>query len=229
MPPMKRESIIGTKIGRLLVGEVSSVEKKGMGYYVKYSCLCDCGVIKDIPHQKLISKKRPTQSCGCLQYARMMQANTKHGLRYHRIYNIWNKMLSRCNNVNDSAYLEYGAAGIKVCARWVESFENFFEDMGLPKEHESINRVGGSNLYSKETCEWADATTQCYDQRKRKDNKSGRTGVCWDNEAGKWVATISKHGRQYKLGRFTNIEDAIKRRELAELEFYGELKQECNK
>ena len=76
---------------------------------------------------------------------------------------------------------------------------------------------------------YQNATTQCYDQRKRKDNKSGRTGVCWDNEAGKWVATIAKHGRQHKLGRFANIEDAIKRRELAELEFYGELKQECKK
>lgn len=226
---MKREYIVGKRIGRLLVGEIVSAEKKGNGYYIKYSCLCDCGNIKDIPHQKLISKKRPTLSCGCLQHEKMMEANTKHGLRNHRIYNIWNKMLSRCINQNDQAYVAYGGSGIIVCDRWQESFENFLEDMGLPSKGHSLNRVGGAKVYSKETCEWADATTQCYDQKKRKDNTSGRTGVCWDDEAGKWLVTISKYGRQYKLGRFSDIEDAIKRRELAELEFYGELKQECKK
>jgi len=231
---IRQKNLTGQRIGKLVAGIISSVEQKSYGKNIKYSCTCDCGVIKDIPYSKLISKSRPTQSCGCLQYQEMMKANTKHGYRKHRVYNIWNKMLSRCLNVNDSAYSEYGAKGVLVCDRWNSitssgSFENFLEDMGLPDEGQSINRVDGAKLYSKETCEWTDNTTQCYDQKKRKDNTSGRTGVCWDNETGKWLATISKYGKQYKLGRFSDMEDAIKKRELAELEFYGELKQECKK
>lgn len=51
-------------------------------------------------------------------------------------------------------------------------------------------------------------------------NTSGVKGVCWDNNAQKWRAYITFQGKQYKLGRFENKEDAIKARQEAEEKFF---------
>src|SRR6187455_3457042 len=51
---------------------------------------------------------------------------------------------------------------------------------------------------------------------KRVDNKSGITGVSWDTENNKWQSRISINGKSVRLGRFSNIEDAISDRIEAE-------------
>ena len=49
-----------------------------------------------------------------------------------------------------------------------------------------------------------------------KNNKSGYTGVCFDNSSQKWRTYISVHGEKVKLGYFTHLEDAVKARQDAE-------------
>lgn len=53
-------------------------------------------------------------------------------------------------------------------------------------------------------------------------NKSGVTGVFFDNERGKWSANIIYNSKRIYLGRFENKEDAIKARLAKELELYKE-------
>lgn len=53
----------------------------------------------------------------------------------------------------------------------------------------------------------------------RSDNSSGHKGVCWDRSRGLWVAYICVDGRERKLGRFTDLHDAINARKSAEREF----------
>ena len=53
--------------------------------------------------------------------------------------------------------------------------------------------------------------------KQREDNKSGYTGVCWDNQRQEWMARISADGRRINLGRFTKKREAIFRRRLAEI------------
>lgn len=53
-------------------------------------------------------------------------------------------------------------------------------------------------------------------------NKSGIKGVCWDNARRKWLAQIMFKGKRYNLGRYDDIIDAKKARELAEEKIYGE-------
>lgn len=53
-----------------------------------------------------------------------------------------------------------------------------------------------------------------------KRNKSGRVGVSMESRTGKWVATISVHGRATPLGRFKDFRDAVAAREAGE-EKYG--------
>lgn len=47
-------------------------------------------------------------------------------------------------------------------------------------------------------------------------NKSGHTGVFWDRRKGKWSASMRSNGKSYFLGYFTEIEDAVAARSLAE-------------
>lgn len=53
-----------------------------------------------------------------------------------------------------------------------------------------------------------------------KRNKTGIKGVRWDKTRLKWGASICFKGKCYHLGRFDNIEDAIRARKLAEEKFF---------
>ena len=55
-----------------------------------------------------------------------------------------------------------------------------------------------------------------------KRNKSGVSGVCWDKTRDKWLAQIAYKYKKINLGRFDNLEDAIKARKDAEKEYFGE-------
>lgn len=73
----------------------------------------------------------------------------------------WFLMRSRCYNKNLAHYKNYGAKGIVVCDRWLESFQNFFDDMGKkPSPKHSIERLDSRGNYCPENCVWADRITQ---------------------------------------------------------------------
>lgn len=50
----------------------------------------------------------------------------------------------------------------------------------------------------------------------RTSTQSGRTGVVWDAQRGKWAARIKVNGKMLNLGRFTSLEAAIAARNEAE-------------
>jgi hypothetical protein len=56
----------------------------------------------------------------------------------------------------------------------------------------------------------------------RRANTSGRRGVYWHAAAKKWAASIHNNGRTIHLGLFTEIDEAAKARQDAELLYYGE-------
>lgn len=78
--------------------------------------------------------------------------NTRYGIIY------------RCKDPNHHNYKYYGAKGVDVCDRWVESFDNFLEDIVEIEGWDKDRYLNGDisldkdlkkhKLYSKETCVW---------------------------------------------------------------------------
>jgi len=150
-----------------------------------------------------------TKSCGCLIADAVSKANTKHKMVGTRIYRIWGKMRSRCNNKNDKPYKNYGGRGIKVCKRW-GVFLNFYVDMKEGyNDNLTIERIDNDKGYTKENCRWVSLQTQA---RNRRGNKlltyRGKTQclTAWAEELDFNSGSLGE-----RLRRGWSIEDAFKR------------------
>ena len=81
-------------------------------------------------------------------------------------YKVWSSMKNRCTNEKAEKYRIYGGRGISVCARWLESFSAFYEDMGgRPTGKHSIDRIDNSGGYEPDNCRWSTAKEQRANQR----------------------------------------------------------------
>ena len=60
-------------------------------------------------------------------------------------------------------------------------------------------------------------------QQPPKNNTSGVKGVSWCKEREKWEVYLNVHGKRIRLGRYQNLEDAIRARKSAEEQYYRPL------
>lgn len=57
--------------------------------------------------------------------------------------------------------------------------------------------------------------------RNKKNNESGHVGVHWDKTKNRWTAQIMINYKSIFLGRYKDINDAIKARKQAEIKYFG--------
>lgn len=89
-----------------------------------------------------------------------------HGLTKSREYRIYCLMKGRCRNPNTPGYKNYGGRGIKVCDRWINSFENFLADIGnSPSNEYSLDRINNDGNYEPGNCRWATRKQQTNNKR----------------------------------------------------------------
>lgn len=99
-------------------------------------------------------------------------AKTKHGecSFYNgktKEYRAWRGIKTRCLNIKNHKYKDYGARGITVCDRWLNSFENFLADMGrAPSQRHSIERNEVNGNYEPSNCRWATPKEQSNNTRR---------------------------------------------------------------
>lgn len=151
--------ITGQKFNMLTVLSFSKREN-GRSYWM---CKCDCGNI--VERNSNSFKSNMTKSCGCLAMKACKIVRKTHGLSKSRTYTIWQGMRNRCNDENYKNYNNYGGRGIRVCDRWMESFENFYEDMGNRPNEMSLDRKDVNGNYCKENCKWSTSKEQNNNRR----------------------------------------------------------------
>lgn len=188
----KKAIKIGDKFGKLTVIDLIGVNKHRKRTWL---CKCDCGNVANVTTGHLIGGH--TKSCGCTRIQNSIKAtkiaNTTHGMHGTKEYYVWSELKQRCYNPKEPQYRNYGARGIKVCERWLQSFENFYADMGKAPDGFSIDRIDVNGDYCKENCRWADNQTQQYNKRntvKITSNGITETLLYWSKITGIRTSTL---------------------------------------
>lgn len=157
------KDITGQRFGKLVTVRGTTYRDKGGRTRCRWDCICDCGGRRTVNRDKL--REGRVTDCGKCATRPVVHGFTTGGARPSE-YNIWIAMRQRCHNPNSFSYARYGALGIKVCARWDESFTAFFADMGRrPTTGHSIDRINPFGDYEPGNCRWATASEQALNRR----------------------------------------------------------------
>jgi len=163
---IKARDLSGKVFTHLTVLLRAANDKRGKAQWL---CLCDCGKFRIISVTSLT--KGDSRSCGHLakeltrlRFKGKPGLSKTHGMSDSPLneYNVWTNMKARCgNNPQRRDYKFYAGRGIKVCERWLHSFENFYADMGpRPSLKHTIDRIDGDKDYEPSNCRWATWTEQ---------------------------------------------------------------------
>lgn len=197
--------LTGATFGRLTVTGYSrsKPKRKSGGSAHLWMTVCTCGTKKEVIGNNLTVGH--TRSCGCLHRELSRERQTTHGESpsgsNSSEFGVWISMLARCRNSNSKNFPRYGGRGIKVCGRWVESYENFLADMGRkPSPSHSIDRIDNNGNYEPSNCRWASRNEQARNtSRNRILTHQGRSKCAaeWAEITGLSRSTIL---RRLKLG-----------------------------
>jgi hypothetical protein len=166
---MLRSRLFGKRYGVLTVIGFAGISSRQESLW---KCRCACGTFRIVPAGKL--NEGSIRSC----HACKIESNVVHGeTRRQRgqsvEYQIWSAMKQRCYNRKHAGWKNYGARGIKVCARWKRSFTAFLEDIGRrPSPRHSIDRVNNDGNYRPGNCRWATARMQLLNSRRARKQQS---------------------------------------------------------
>lgn len=228
----KAKDITNMKFGYLTAIEPTNQKCRGE---IIWKCKCECGKEILLPAPRLLSGN--TLSCGCLK-KEVLKRNKKYYDGTSLVQSMDEKVKSKnaksgytgvvLKRNKWQAYITYKGKRYSLGCYFelqdaidarkkakdlirkdAEGLLDFYAEMEkffptLPIKEKTIIKIANENIIHKSYTAIA----------KRKDNKSGHTGVYYKRDH--WEASISYRKVRYHLGKFDSFEDAVKAREKAE-------------
>lgn len=189
----------------------------------QYLCQCDCGNTVIIIGRYL--RRRKKNSCGC-ESSLLLYHHKKNEFDLSGEYGI-----GFTTNTNNKFYFDLEDYDLIKDNCWWEDSSGYIVSKNIllhrkimnPKNNMIIDHIN-HNKRDNRKCNLRVCTKNENNINKkiRSNNTSGCTGVCYVKDKRKWKASIRKEGRDYNLGYFLDIEDAIKARKEAEEIYFGE-------
>lgn len=211
--------LAGEQFYRLTAIEPTGRRQRG---YIMWRFICECGNI--VERQSAVVELGRGQSCGCLSREKASERLRANAAKYNaarathnqsgsrtgrptRTFTCWVNMIQRCTNPSHKSYDRYGGRGIRVCARWLNSFENFLADMGEKPIGMEIDRENNDRGYFPDNCRWATRV-------KNANNRAVNHAITWNGRTQnikQWAAEIggSHQAIAYRLKAGWSVEDAL--------------------
>jgi hypothetical protein len=197
---------------------LGETRKNGRKYY---RCRCECGTEREIYYRSIESGA--SLSCGCLRRELTKErAMDMAGRQFGKL-----RVLQR-DPAKDGWWVCECDCGNRKSIRGTSLRKQETRSCGCIQKE--IARNTGTKTVAQNS-EKQIATNVAYhtnfqvleNRNPAKNNTSGHKGVYWDKSRGKWSAYIQVHGKRVYLGRFSDYEDAVTARELAEEEYFEPL------
>lgn len=134
--------------------------------------------------------------------------STRHLMSKTPEYKAWISMKTRCYKPKTARFSRYGGRGIIVCDRWLNSFENFYADMGKrPNNKYSLDRLDSNKNYCPKNCKWSTAKQQANNRT----NNANYTFKGVTKSISMWAEeyNINKHTLFNRIQRGWTIEDTL--------------------
>ena len=233
----------GDKYGRLtVIEEVEPHITSGGNKIRRVKCKCDCCNEVEVVTTLNSLRTGRTLSCGCLQKERISEINSKTKAKTNE-YDLsgdigightssgdvfyfdkedFELIKNYCWCINDYGYV----VTIDRITRKTVQFHRLVMHPGKEDVVDHINHDKLNNCKSNlRVCSHVD---NMKNRSIKKYSVSGFTGVTWHKKSSKWQAQIKVNGRNIHLGFFTDINEAVKARIMAELEIFGEFSANYN-
>ncbi len=159
------QDLTGREFTRLTVIRFIGIDQTNNKYW---ECQCSCGQLKTVAGKHL--NNQSIQSCGCLNQDIASARLKTHGESQYcdntTEYRSYNAAKSRCQNINNEAYANYGGRGIEFR---FESYEQFLGHLGRkPTPEHSLDRFPNNKTghYEIGNVRWATSFEQAQNQRK---------------------------------------------------------------
>ena len=198
-------SLIGEKFGMLTVMGQAPSTAKGQRCWI---CRCDCGKEKIVLGSNL--KRGTTVSCGCkhkndltgqrIGKLTVIGRSDKYGSRGKRQTQLW-ECVCECGAITYKATDTLTNPDISMC-------QNCAAEYAITRARANLGFEEGTQI------------TKIKNRVETSENLSGIRGVYMDRKTGKYRARLKFQGKQYDLGSYTHLEDAIKARRRGEEEIF---------